>query len=76
MKVMPNDKDMLKEYDFSNGIKGKYADSYAEGTNVVMIEPDIAAYFPDHKSVNESLRLLVSFIKSQKKRTNEQDAGH
>ena len=45
MKVMPNDPDLLEEYDFSNGIRGKYAQRYAEGNNVVVIEPDVAKYF-------------------------------
>ncbi len=37
---------MLEEYDFSGGIRGKYAQRYAEGTNVVVIDPDVAEYFP------------------------------
>lgn len=65
MKRMRNDPDMLEEYDFSRGVRGKYAKSYAEGTNVVVIDPDIAEYFPDHDSVNQSLRGLVSIIKKR-----------
>ena len=67
MKKMRNDRDMLEEYDFSKGVRGKYAKRYAEGTNVVVIDPDIAEYFPDHDSVNESLRSLVSIIKRRKR---------
>ena len=67
MKKRRNDPDMLEEYDFSKGVRGKYAKRYAEGTNVVVIAPDIAEYFPDHDSVNESLRSLVSIIKKRKK---------
>lgn len=67
MKKMRNDPDMLQEYDFSRGIRGKYAKRYAEGTNVVVIDPDVAEYFPDHDSVNESLRILVSIIKKRGK---------
>ena len=66
MKRMPNDPDMLEEYDFSGGIRGEYAKRYAEGTNVVVIDPDVAAYFPDHDSVNEALRSLAAIIKRQK----------
>lgn len=66
MKRMQKDKDMLEEYDFSNGIQGKYAKRYAEGTNVIVIEPDVAKYFPDHDSVNQALRSLVTIIKGQK----------
>jgi hypothetical protein len=67
MKKLPKDKDMLEEYDFSKGVRGKYAKSYAEGTNVVVIEPDIANIFPDHDSVNQALRSLAEIIKRQKK---------
>jgi len=67
MKKMRDDPDMLKEYDFSGGVRGKYAKRYAEGANVVVIEPDVAEYFPDHDSVNESLRSLVSIIKKRRK---------
>jgi hypothetical protein len=67
MKRMKNDPDMLEEYDFSGGVRGKYAKRYAEGTNVVVIEPDVAKYFPDHESVNEALRGLTAIIKRQKR---------
>lgn len=67
MKKERNDPDMLEEYDFSGGVRGKYAKRYAEGSNVVVIDPDIAEYFPDHESVNESLRSLVSIIKKHQK---------
>jgi hypothetical protein len=53
MKRMQKDPDMLEEYDFSKGVQGKYANRYAEGTNVVVIEPDIAEVLPDHYSVNQ-----------------------
>ncbi len=46
------DKDMLEEYDFSKGVQGKYAKRYAEGTNVIVIEPDVVKYFPDHDAVH------------------------
>ena len=69
MKKMQKDPDMLEEYDFSKGIRGKYAKRYASGTNVVVIEPDVAKYFPDHDSVNQALRSLSAVIKHQKKQT-------
>jgi hypothetical protein len=53
------DPDMLDEYDFSSGVRGKYAKRYAEGTNVVVLAPDVAALFPDADSVNNALRALV-----------------
>ena len=65
MQRMPNDEDMLEEYDFSGGEKGKYVQRYAEGTNVVVIDPDVAEYFPDHDSVNEALRRLAAVTARQ-----------
>ncbi len=67
MKRMQKDRDMLEEYDFSKGVRGKYAKRYAEGTNVVVIEPDIAKFFPNHDAVNKALRSLTEIIKMQKK---------
>ena len=63
MKQIKNDPDMLEEYDFSDGVRGKYAKRYAEGTNVVVIDPDIVEYFPDQDSVNDALRTLVTVIR-------------
>ena len=65
MKRMQKNPDMLEEYDFSQGVQGKYAKRYAEGTNVVIIEPDVAKVFPDHDSVNQALRSLVEIIRRQ-----------
>ena len=58
---------MLKEYDFTGGVRGKYARRYAQGTNVVVVDPDVAEYFPDHDSVNQALRGLTEIIKRRKK---------
>ncbi|MGH8593915.1 MAG: hypothetical protein ACREX9_14940 [Gammaproteobacteria bacterium] len=59
----PNDPDMLDEYDFSNGIRGKYAQRYREGTNIVKLDEDVAAMFPSAREVNEILRALGKIIK-------------
>ena len=67
MKRMQKDPDMLEEYDFSKGVRGKYAKKYVEGANVIVIEPDVAKVFPDHDSVNQALRSLVGIIRRQKK---------
>lgn len=72
MKQMKDDPDLLKEYNFSGGARGKYAQRYQEGSNVVVIEPDVAEFFPDHDSVNEALRNLVAVIRRQGKT----DQGH
>ncbi len=71
MKKMQKDPDMLDEYDFSKGIRGKYAKKYSEGTNVVVIDPDVSKFFPDHDSVNQALRSLTEIIKKQKRPLNE-----
>lgn len=63
------DWEMRKEYDFSNTRPNKYAKKYAEGTNIVVIEPDLVEFFPDSESVNATLRTLVSiFPKTRSKR--------
>ena len=66
MKRMSNDPDMLEEYDFSQGVRGKYAQRYAEGTNVVVLEPDVAEFFPDHESVKDALRSLITLKRGKK----------
>ena len=62
------DPDMLDEYDFSKGVRGKYAKRYAEGTNVVILSPDMAQVFPDSESVNEALRVLVKVARQKVKK--------
>ncbi len=52
--------DILPEYDFSQGVRGKYAKRYAEGTNIVVLSPDVAEFFPDSDAVNAALRALVN----------------
>ena len=52
--------DLRENYDFSHGVRGKYSQRFAEGTNLVVLEPDVARSFPDSASVNEALRKLLS----------------
>jgi hypothetical protein len=54
-----DDDTMLPEYDFSNAVRGKYYQRYQQGTNIVVLEPDVAAAFPDSDAVNEALRALL-----------------
>jgi hypothetical protein len=64
---MTSDPDeILPEYDLRGGIRGKYAAQYAEGTNVVVLDPDVAAVFPDTQSVNDALRALAAIAKRQR----------
>ncbi len=62
------DPDMLDEYDFSQGVRGKYAKRYAKGNNIVVLSPDVAEVFPDSESVNEALRVLVRIARQKGKR--------
>jgi hypothetical protein len=58
MKKKPDQQedDLREEYDFSGAKRGKYANRYAEGSNVVVLDPDVAAVYPDSESVNRTLR--------------------
>ena len=63
--------DLRAEYDFSRikgGVRGKYADRYHEGTNLVLLDPDVAAAFPDAKAVNDALRQLLQEKQSPQQR--------
>jgi PII-like signaling protein len=60
--------EMLKQYDFSKGVRGKYAKRYATGTNIVVLSPDVVEIFPDSESVNEALRTLAKIIRQQARR--------
>lgn len=53
------DPDMLAEYDFDGGERGKFAAEYARGTNVILLEPDLMDLFPNSESVNAALRQIV-----------------
>ncbi len=61
------DEDMLDEYDFRGGVRGKYASRYAEGTNVVVLWPDVAKVFPNSEAVNTALRKLIELVELTKK---------
>ena len=54
-----SDDDMRPEYDFSDGVRGKYAARYAEGTNVIVLDPDVAKEFKTSEAVNKALRELA-----------------
>lgn len=57
--------EMLDEYDFSGGVRGKYVDRFPKGSNVVVLEPDVAQVFTDSESVNQALRALAGIIQHQ-----------
>ena len=55
-----DDKDTMRdEYDFSEGVRGKHHEAYRKGTNVVLLEPDVAEVFRDSDSVNQALRAIA-----------------
>jgi hypothetical protein len=54
-----NADELRPEYDFSGGVRGKHHAAYQEGTNVVLLDADVAKAFPDSASVNRALRLLL-----------------
>ena len=56
---------MRPEYDFSGGVRGRFYKEYMKGTNVVLLDPDVADMFPDSQTVNEALRVLVQLAKRQ-----------
>lgn len=59
------DDDMRPEYDFSQGVRGKHHAAYRAGTNVVLLDADVAKAFPDSASVNRALRLLLDLARDQ-----------
>lgn len=61
---------MRSEYDFSKGVRGKHAAKYAEGTNVVVLEPDVAREFRTPEQVNETLRAVSKLLQQHRKRAD------
>lgn len=59
--------ELREEYDFKEllkgGVRGKYAERYRSGTNLVLLEPDVAKAFPSEQAVNEALRLVIQLRK-------------
>jgi hypothetical protein len=58
-----NQPEMESEYSFKTGVRGKYARQYAEGTNIVVLAPEISRHFPTSESVNDALRNLLELAK-------------
>jgi hypothetical protein len=69
-KKIPEMNDELRpEYDLKSllkgGVRGKYAKKYREGTNLVLLDPEVAKAFPNGKAVNDALRLVIKLNKVQ-----------
>jgi hypothetical protein len=65
--------ELRREYDLSKlkgGVRGKYAARYRTGTNLVLLSPDVAEYFPDDQSVNTALRRLIRVAKGPVRRAH------
>ena len=60
---------MKPEYDIRGGVRGKYYERYQQGTNIILLEPDIAQAFHDSATVNEALRQFLSEHGQPPKRT-------
>ena len=59
--------EMRDEYDFSDGVRGKYAGRFADGSNVIVLDPEVAEVFGDAKAVNDALRLLARSVRDTKR---------
>jgi hypothetical protein len=57
---------MRAEYDFSHAVRGVTAARYAQGTNVIVLDPDLVALFPDSTAVNEALRTFARLVKPRR----------
>ena len=61
----PREDEMREEYDIRGGVRGKYFERYRKGTNIVLLEADVAAVFHDSESVNRALRMLINIARAQ-----------
>jgi len=67
MKKESNRETICPEYDFSKGVRGKYAKRYHQKVNLAVLAPDVAEYFPNSESVNQALRSVVA-VRGRKNR--------
>lgn len=65
MKRRAEEEDIAPEYDFRGGVRGKYAERFARGSNVVVLDPDVAEVFASADEVNAALRALAGIIQQQ-----------
>jgi hypothetical protein len=70
-----NGDDIRPEYDFASmkGVRGKYYEQYRKGTNVVLLEPDVAEAFPTENAVNEALRGILNTTRAGRRRAGLPD---
>ena len=68
MKKGKEKETMREEYDFTAGIRGKYAKRFSGGSNIIVLDPDVARLFPDSKTVNEILRSIAKIAQQKVKK--------
>ena len=66
-----NENEMLDEYDFTGGVRGKYVARVAKSKNTIVLEPDVAEVFTDSESVNQALRGLLPIIQKQAEKVHQ-----
>ena len=71
-KKQSEETEMLDEYDFTGGVRGKYVDRLANRKNVITLEPDVAEVFTDSELVNQALRGLLPVIQKQAEKVHQQ----
>jgi uncharacterized DUF497 family protein len=67
-KKKEQEPEMRAEYDFSKGVRGKYAKRFLEGRNIILLDPNVAGLFPDSKTVNDALRALARIAQARVKK--------
>ena len=66
-ETLDPDRDTMRpEYDFSKAVQGRTVRRYREGTNMVVLDPDVSALFPDSAAVNEALRTFARLVKPRR----------
>ncbi len=65
VRSRPEAEEMLPEYDFSGGVRGKYASRFTKDTIMVVLDPDVAEVFPDRNSADKALRALGHLIRDR-----------
>lgn len=68
------DDEILPEYSLQGAVRGKYAEWYARGTNLVQLDPDVHAFFRNSDAVNSALRALMSIIQERQARVEADKA--
>ena len=70
-KKTNDENEMLDEYDFTGGVRGKYIERLTKRKNVIVLEPDVAEVFTDSESVNQALRGLLPIIQKQAEKVHQ-----